>query len=164
MYKDILTKEELEALLSTEELDVFKEEQQSRVEHELMLSPAHLLLAIRELEETVMRLTARVSYLEGQAVQHQTIAPGPESVQVDEDEPVHGYDLDIRAEERNPDLSELIAQTMPDAVPEAVVKQITETTPKIEIPQTPPTSASSLISRAERHREHKPSFLSKLLK
>ena len=66
MYSNILSKEELEALLTPEELEVFKAEQMGTVEHELMLSPAHLLLALRELEDTVERLTARVEQLEDQ--------------------------------------------------------------------------------------------------
>ncbi|QGQ98523.1 hypothetical protein EHS13_28410 [Paenibacillus psychroresistens] len=66
MYSNILSKEELEALLTPEELEVFKTEQQDTVEHELMLNPAHLLLALRELEDTVGRLTARVGQLEDQ--------------------------------------------------------------------------------------------------
>jgi hypothetical protein len=66
MYSNILSKEELEALLTPEELEVFRDEQQGTVKHELMLSPAHLLLALRELEDTVGRLTARVEQLEEQ--------------------------------------------------------------------------------------------------
>ncbi len=62
MYNNLLSKEELEALLTPKELEVFVGEQQGRQEHELRLSPAHLL--IRELEDIVGRLTARVEHLE----------------------------------------------------------------------------------------------------
>jgi hypothetical protein len=69
LYSNILSKEELEALLTPDELEVFIAEQQDRLEHELTLSPAHLLLALRELEDTVGRLTARVEQLEYQLAQ-----------------------------------------------------------------------------------------------
>jgi hypothetical protein len=178
MYKDFLTKEELEALLSPEELDAFKTEQHSRLDHELMLSPAHLLLAIRELEDIVMRLTQRVEYLEGHGAQHQTesalepvyvqnqteAAPEPVYQQDNEVDSEPGYELDAASNESIPDLHELITQTMPELLPEATPETIIESTPKIENGQAISVPPSSLISRAERHRERKPSLLSKLLK
>jgi hypothetical protein len=78
---DILTEEELEALLTPEELEAFKAEQHNSLQHELMLSPAHLLLAFRELEDTVGRLTTRVQQLELQLVQ-KTDQLEPEILQV----------------------------------------------------------------------------------
>jgi hypothetical protein len=164
IYKDFLTKEELAALLSPEELDAFKAEQYSRQDHELMLSPAHLLLAIRELEDTVMRLTERVEYLEGQAVQHQTAPAPPEYMQMNEVDSEPGYEPDATANEGIPDLPEPITPTIPELLPEARSEPVTESTPEIEMGQTNSVLPSSSISRAERHRERKPSFLSKLLK
>jgi hypothetical protein len=63
---NILSEEELEALLTPEELEVLKAEPQDQLEHELILSPTRLLLAIRELEAVVLRLSARVEQLEQQ--------------------------------------------------------------------------------------------------
>jgi hypothetical protein len=165
MYKDFLTLEELEALLSPEELDAFKTEQHSRQDHELMLSPAHLLLAIRELEDIVVRLTERVEHLEGQAEQHHTeSAPEPVYKQSNEVDLSPEDELDATANESIPDLPELMTQTMPELLPEATSETIIESTPKIDNGQAISAPPGSLISRAERHRERKPSLLSKLLK
>lgn len=81
MFNNILSKEELDALLTSGELEVFKAEQQDYLDHELTLSPAHLLIALRELESTVRRLTNRVQQLE-QQLGLNPIQPEPEIPQV----------------------------------------------------------------------------------
>jgi hypothetical protein len=81
MFNNILSKAELDALLTPEELQVFKAEQQDMLEHEIMLSPAHLLMALRELDNKVGRLTERVQQLEQQLV-HNLIEPESEIPQV----------------------------------------------------------------------------------
>ncbi|MDB5055189.1 MAG: hypothetical protein JWM44_3239 [Bacilli bacterium] len=63
---EILSKEELEALLTPEELEAFKMEQKIQLEREHMLNPGYLLIALHELNETVARLNTRVEYLENQ--------------------------------------------------------------------------------------------------
>ena len=69
MFNNILTEDELEALLAPEELEAYKAERYSGTEQELMLNPAHLLLAIRELEEKVVRIFGRVGQLEEEVSQ-----------------------------------------------------------------------------------------------
>jgi hypothetical protein len=232
MYSNILSKEELEALLTPEELEVFIAEQQGTVEHELMLSPAHLLLALRELEDTVGRLTARVEQLENQLTLKPlllepeilqvvnkvietalfemppivelepstdvtelendiAITENPEESQSEEllehqteiqaepyiepeFEPQDEQQTELKAEEleeleENDEVSEderfmLLASDTDTIVNDvdqiAEVDQISEAaTRSITSPQE-----SSLISRSARHRERKPSFMSRLLK
>jgi hypothetical protein len=152
MYNSILTKEELEALLTMEELEVFIAEQEGQLEHELMLSPAHLLLALRELEETVVRLTSRVEHLENQL--DQKPAGFEESLISDEAE----LEEEFTAEEAVTYIEPLTEgiESSDDSDMERVILLSAHTTSSSQVP--------SLISRSARHRERKPSILSKLLK
>jgi hypothetical protein len=174
LYSNILSKDELEALLTPEELEVYIAEQQGRLEHELTLSPAHLLLALRELEDTVERLTARVMQLENQL----TVKPQPQELEITELEEIAIAENYIETQ-IEPD-TEL--QVEPIAVEEiensAVIESerttllAIDTDAGVEVDQIPEVSAYSipspqevsLISRSARHRERKPSLLSKLLK
>jgi hypothetical protein len=173
---DILTKEELEALLTPEEFEAFKAEQNNRLEHELMLSPAHLLLALRELEDTIGRLTTRVQQLEQQLVQ-KTVQLEPENLLT--------VNQVIETALFEKPLFELDSRSIPlvsEEIYEAEVVQITQEemsmllfndtvlsdesadVPSETLRSAAPAQESNLISRSARHRERKPSILSKLLK
>jgi len=80
-YNTILSKAELDALLTPEELEIFNMEQEDSLEHEIMLNPAHLLRALRELDNKVGRLTERVRQLE-QQLGDDSIEPEPEIQQL----------------------------------------------------------------------------------
>ncbi|CAK4824553.1 unnamed protein product [Aphanomyces euteiches] len=198
-----------------------------------MLSPAHLLLALRELEDTVGRLTARVVQLEDQlALKPLLLEPeilqvvnkvietalfempvdGLEASSEDTDleddlpvteiqaepyiepefEPHDEQKLELKTEEREEqdelqDLKEssvvsedeksmLLANDTIDIIDDEnhfveVVEnnelaQIveTESIPDTDSQASLPAQESSLISRSARHRERKPSFMSRLLK
>jgi hypothetical protein len=171
-YNDILSQEELEALLTPEEVETFKAEQQSRLELELMLSPAHLLLAVRELGDTVARLTARVQQLEYQ------LEPKP---QIFEPEVLQVNNQAIHSAMENIEVFTAVTQIESD-IEEVLMPEITAMEMSMLLsndvilvdsaidPLTEHgifnvhTQEKGLISRSIRHRERKPSLLSKLLK
>jgi hypothetical protein len=174
LYSNILSKDELEALLAPKELEVFIAEQKSRLEHELTLSPAHLLLALRELEDTVERLTARVMQLENQlTVKPQQLVP--EITELEEIAITENY-IETHIE---PDIEHQMEPTVVEEIENSEVSEsersillAKDTETSVEVNQIPEASAyafpspqeSSLISRSARHRERKPSLISKLLK
>jgi hypothetical protein len=191
LYSNILSKDELEALLAPEELEVFKGEQQDRVEHELMLSPAHLLLALRELEDTVGRLTARIEQLEYQLAQKPSQLE-PEILQVvNQVIETELAEVEPYIESQNKPQIDLLMEPKVEEIEnienienieeiensEAFERErsmllANETDTIVEVDQISGASANSipspqefsLISRSARHRERKPSFMSKLLK
>lgn len=201
----ILTKEELEALLTPEELEAYIAEQDGQLEHELMLNPAHLLLALRELEDTVVRLTTRVEQLENQLVQKPMPVPGYDASIVSDDAALKE---DLSAEEAvtyieplEPFIESFIEphivplETQPDSpIKSHIDHQVepleegikssdvsdmelamllsnvaaaldeSDPSPNESAHSIPSSEEPSLISRSARHRERKPSLLSKLLK
>jgi hypothetical protein len=213
-YNDILSQDELEALLTPEELEAFRAEQQSHLEHEIMLSPAHLLLAVRELGDTVARLTTRVEQLEQQLYEKPLIikpdglpmpmvdqelhndffeSPLMQSNSLtavslqEEDDDKQDNIVEIEYPELE-DIEEIIpAADLEDSISsESLLPEITPmersmllsnedtvehdiiNTNAQEISLTPVAEIAEvqegLISRSARHRERKPSLLSKLLR
>jgi hypothetical protein len=170
IYNDILSQEELEALLTPEELETFKAEQQSQLEHELTLSPAHLLLAVRELGDTVARLTARVQQLESQLAQRPAIFE-PEVLQVvNQVIETALFEMPIMHLEGNSLTAVSIYEEDPAALENIeVTSDVIVTEEVLPIPTeheavNVPAKVEGLISRSVRHRERKPSLISKLLK
>jgi hypothetical protein len=172
-YNNILSQEELEALLTPEELEAFKAEQQSRLEHELMLSPAHLLLAVRELGDTVSRLTGRVQQLEYQLAQKPPIFE-PEVLkvvnQVIETALFEMPMMNLEAAQKEIEAEEglepgITSVEMSMLLSNDVIVTDTAIDHRIEHQIYPtPTNGEGLLSRTVRHRERKPSLISKLLK
>jgi hypothetical protein len=205
----ILTKEELEALLTPEELLAYIAEQEDQLEHELMLSPAHLLLALRELEDTVVRLTTRVEQLEYQSAQKPIQVAGfdasivsddaalkeelsaeeavtyieplepfiesfiesqAEPLESQQDSPIMPHidqNIELQAEPleeaiKNSDVSDMELAMLLSNVAAALDEA--EPSPNESVHSTPSLEEPSLISRSARHRDRKPSLLSKLLK
>lgn len=139
LYNSILTEEELEALLAPEELEAYKAERYSGTEQELMLNPAHLLLAIRELEEKVVRMFGRVGQLEEEVSQlKQEIQTKPVVVS------------EIGSETRS-DVRQKVALAhgkFQDLLPsKQLLLPLT-----LAIVENQPTPSEILTSRAERHR------------
>jgi hypothetical protein len=182
IFNNILSKEELEALLTPEELEVFKAEQQDLLEHEIMLSPAHLLMGLRELERTVGRLTERVQQLELQLVPKTLLLESNQDEATDELEPYidEPYLVESYTEPLNNSYLEIQAEQEQEQEPESE----SESEPNIEEmensalvnvellePSLSEVASSSsspeetkLISRSARHRERKPSIFGRLLK
>ena len=174
IFNNILSKEELEALLSTEELEVFKAEQQDLLEHEIMLSPAHLLMGLRELERTVGRLTERVQELELQLISKTLLLETNHDEATDELEPYieEPYLVESYTEPLNNSYLEIQAEQEPE--PEPNIEEM-ENSAIVDVELLEPSlsevasSSSSpeetkLISRSARHRERKPSIFGRLLK
>jgi hypothetical protein len=198
MDNSILTNEELEALLTPEELEAYTAEQEGQLEHELMLSPAHLLLALRELEDTVTRLTTRVDQLENQLAQKPLVIDASlESddaalkAEISEEEAVTYIEplepfvesnidpyvepieaqieshIELQADSLTLGDQSLEVSNMEQAMlisDVATALDEADPLPSESAHSIPSSIEPSLISRSARHRERKPSLLSKLLK